>query len=383
MQAPHWRVAAKSARAQVWQRWQGWANAFTHASHTGRDGHAWQTAQRLGRRWVSPCISRRNTGPIYSVRHIRCVAWPLFYFFMSHSLPPTIAPQAAARWAQLAPMATSPWLHEEVASRMAERLQWIKLQPRSWIHWEPLRGGLQVHKRLLEHYPGSLSHLVQGVEKHASLVRQTVLPSWWSPSRWTGPRQLFGLPAEPAQMVWSNMGLHMAADPQGLIGQWCGLLEPNGFLMFSCLGPDTLRELRTVYAQQGWQQPSHAFTDMHDWGDMLLQAGFAEPVMDMEHITLTFETPERLLLELRELGRNLHVDRFGGLRGRQWRSQLLGALEKLAQPGGGGTLHLTFEVVYGHAFKAQTSAGKGNEATISLDEMRATLRKVNKNGATG
>jgi malonyl-CoA O-methyltransferase len=61
--------------------------------------------------------------------------------------------------------------------------------------------------------------------------------------------------------------------------------------MFSCLGPDTLRELRALYAALGWPPPAHEFTDMHDWGDMLVASGFAEPVMDMERITLSFATP--------------------------------------------------------------------------------------------
>ena len=86
------------------------------------------------------------------------------------------------------------------------------------------------------------------------------------------------------------------------MAQWHRALAVDGYLMFSCLGPDTAKELRAVYADMGWPPAGHAFTDMHDWGDMLVQAGFAEPVMDMERITLTFATPQRLLEELRELG---------------------------------------------------------------------------------
>ena len=92
--------------------------------------------------------------------------------------------------------------------------------------------------------------------------------------------------------------------------------------MFSCLGPDTLRELRSLYRSLGWPPPGHDFTDMHDWGDMLVHAGFAEPVMDMERITLTWETPQQVLDELRELGSNLHPDRFAALRGKEWKRQL-------------------------------------------------------------
>lgn len=300
---------------------------------------------------------------------------------MPSDLPPTIAPNAAARWAHMQPVA-SPWLHEEVARRMEERLQWMALQPRRWVHWEPLRGGMQAQALLTARYPKSECYVVQADAKHAQAVGKLMAQAWWSPARWTGPGVHFGMPEQAAQMLWANMALHMSADPQALIAQWHQLLEPDGFLMFSCLGPDTLRELRLLYAAQGWPPASHAFTDMHDWGDMLLQAGFAQPVMDMERITLTFATPQRLLAELRELGRNLHPHRFGALRGRAWHAQLLGALAQLGQPADDGQLRLTFEVVYGHAFKTVPTLTMGPETRVSLDQMRATLRQIKKNGSS-
>jgi malonyl-CoA O-methyltransferase len=145
--------------------------------------------------------------------------------------------------------------------------------------------------------------------------------------------------------------------------------------MFSCFGPDTLRELRQLHAQKGWPAPAHEFTDMHDWGDMLVHAGFAEPVMDMERITLSYETPERLLAELRELGRNLSNERFAALRGRQWRQQLMQALMGLARPEEGGRLSLSFEIVYGHALKPRARAKVASETEIGLDQMRQMLRR--------
>jgi malonyl-CoA O-methyltransferase len=169
------------------------------------------------------------------------------------------------------------------------------------------------------------------------------------------------------------MALHMAADPQALIGRWHEALAVDGFLMFSCFGPDTLRELRSLYQELGWPAPAHEYTDMHDWGDMLVAAGFAEPVMDMERIELTFETPERLLQELRELGRNLHPGRFAGLRGRGWRARLLQALRRLADPEQDGRLRLTFEIIYGHAFKPAPRLPVGGETRFSVEELRASL----------
>jgi malonyl-CoA O-methyltransferase len=170
------------------------------------------------------------------------------------------------------------------------------------------------------------------------------------------------------------MALHEAADPQALLADWHRALKVDGFVMFSCLGPDTARELRAVYARLGWPPAGHELTDMHDWGDMLVQTGFAEPVMDMERITLTYETPARLLQELAELGRNFHPARFAGLRGRGWKAQLEQALaDQLTGPD--GRLSLTFEVIYGHALKAAPKFKVSPHSAVSLDDMRRMLQE--------
>ena len=263
---------------------------------------------------------------------------------------------------------------------MEERLQWMVTKPQRWVHWEPLHGGLQAQTLLAKRYPDSECFVVQTHAEHAQAAIKLIAPAWWKKARWTGPALTFEMPPRPVQMLWANMALHMAADPMALIAEWHRLVDVDGFLMFSCFGPDTLRELRRVYTAMGWTPPSHAFTDMHDWGDMLVHAGFAEPVMDMEHITLSYSSPHKLLAELRTLGRNLHVARFQGLRGRAWRDRLhaglTGALSGKAED---GRLQLTFEVVYGHAFKAQSKLSVRPETSVSLEEMRQSLRKVKKN----
>ena len=221
---------------------------------------------------------------------------------------------------------------------------------------------------LLQRYPKSLCTVLECGADNLTRAEQTLLPSRWHPQAWWQPRaRVLPQIEQPAQMLWCNMQLHMAHHPLTLMQRWHQALQVDGFLMFSCLGPDTLMELRALYRSLDWPTPTHAYTDMHDWGDMLLAAGFAEPVMDMERITLTFETPERLLLELRGLGRNLQPDRFAGLRGRGWHRQLLSALGQ--QP-----LQLTFEVIYGHAFKPAPRLAVGAQSAISLNEMRAALK---------
>ena len=233
---------------------------------------------------------------------------------MSTEHPPTIDPVAAARWHAAAP-AQSPWLHEEVARRMDDRLQWIRQAPAAWCHWDAVRGGLQGHALVSARYPQALCLVTETSPHCVPVAMQALTRPWWSPARWSAGRPRFGLPQEGGvQMLWANMALHMASDPQALIAQWHRALSVDGYLMFSCLGPDTAKELHAVYAALGWPPAGHAFTDMHDWGDMLVQAGFAEPVMDMERIRLTFATPQRLLQELAELGCNLHPGRFAALK---------------------------------------------------------------------
>jgi malonyl-CoA O-methyltransferase len=298
---------------------------------------------------------------------------------MNTERPPTIDPLAARRWMRLAdlkPPVVSPWLHEEVARRMAERLTWIVKKPASWLDWDPVRGGTEGHTLVAENLGDAECFMLAGHMERAQTAMKKIASPWWKPSRWVGAKAPWSPYAKPVELLWANMALHMEADPAVLIAHWHSLLQTDGYLMFSCLGPDTLKELRALYRAQGWPAPSHDFTDMHDWGDMLVKAGFADPVMDMERITLTFDTPERLLVELRELGRNLHVNRFPGLRGRRWRDSMCGRMaDALGNPQDGGRLQLTFEVVYGHAIKVAARVPVRSQSTISLDDMRVALSK--------
>ncbi len=295
---------------------------------------------------------------------------------MPNQRPPSIDPIAASRWLN-APTQASAWLHEEVAQRMAERLDVIRLQPKAWADWQSLKGGVAGHALVAACYPDSDCFVVDVPANQAKFAIYLRAKPWWNLRRHRGRAVQFALPPDAGvQMVWANMGLHMAPDPQALMAQWHKALAVDGFLMFSCLGPDTLRGLRHVYQGRGWGEPAHEFTDMHDWGDMLVAAGFAEPVMDMERITLSFATPERLLEELRSLGKNLHIGRFAGLRGRTWLRSLKAALAaQLPEGREGGRLTLTFEVIYGHALKPVARLPVRPETSLSLDEMRQALQR--------
>lgn len=273
--------------------------------------------------------------------------------------PPRVDPHALLRWQTLQRLAPAPWLHQEVARRMAERLSWIKREPRHIIDWWSHHGG---GLTALEHqYPRA--HIAT-VEPGQDEPTSTSATSWWSRVR--------GKASAPAELLWSNMGLHGVEDGPALMQRWLDALAVDGFLMFSCFGPDTLRELRALYATQGWGEAHSPFIDMHDLGDALVHAGFADPVMDMEVLTLSWPSAQALLTELRGLGRNTAPQRFSGLRTPRWQARLEAELEKQLGP----QPKLSFEIIYGHAFKPEPRVRAQAETSITLDTFRSMTRKI-------
>lgn len=266
--------------------------------------------------------------------------------------------------------AQAPWLHTEVARRMAERLAIVKLQPARVLDWRAHAGGGA--PELQAAYPKALR---LAVERQAGADAPA---PWWSSRRWIGARD--GVLAEgelargEAQLVWANMALHSATDPTRMIRQWHQALAIDGFLMFSTLGPGTLSELQSLYTNQRWGPPMAPLVDMHDLGDMLVEAGFADPVMDQELITLTWASAEAALAELRELGANADPRRVAGLRTPRWRVHLLEALENSRSLRSDGRVGLTFELVYGHAFKPVPRARLAAESHVPLEDLRAMVR---------
>jgi malonyl-CoA O-methyltransferase len=208
----------------------------------------------------------------------------------------------------------------------------------------------------------------------AQAVAREAAP-WWLRRPWRRDAPAIAesaLPANAGQLLWANMMLHAVADPGALMQRWRRALAVDGFLMFSTLGPDSLKGLRELYRDVGWGAAHAPFTDMHDLGDMLVGAGFADPVMDQERLMLTWATPEALLNELRTLGVNADPLRFAGLRTPRWRARLLAALRERAAPD--GRIGLEFELVYGHAFNPPPRAKLAGETRVPLDDLRAMAR---------
>ena len=286
--------------------------------------------------------------------------------------PPLLDAQAAQAWIERS-RPTPAWLSEEVARRMQQRLDWIRTPPKSWADWHPGNGGWEAHVLLRQRYPQAGCWLVEPNPSRLGWARQHLAETWWTSWR-RGQRHAGLAPAQAVDMVWANMLLHHSGQPLDLLKIWNQSLAVDGFVMFSALGPDSLRELHAVHERMHWGAPGPHMTDMHDWGDMLLEAGFAQPVMDMERITLTYAHAVDMLADLRVLGRNTRSDRFSACRGKTWREAWLGAVERWGtRSASDGRLQLTFEVIYGHAIKPLPRIPMAAHSAVSLGEMRAML----------
>jgi malonyl-CoA O-methyltransferase len=177
------------------------------------------------------------------------------------------------------------------------------------------------------------------------------------------------LPIKSASMsmLWSNLMLHWLDDPLPVFREMHRVLEVDGLLMFSTFGPDTLKELRSSFAD-GYVH-TQRFADMHDFGDMLIECGFADPVMDMEVLTMTYASLDDLFRDLRQSGAACAMQaRNHGLMGRIAWQEMRAAYEKLAID---GRLPATFEVIYGHAWKTQPKKAQDGRSIVRFDPQRS------------
>lgn len=292
------------------------------------------------------------------------------------SAPRPVDPVALARVrGRLARAAQPPWLHAEAARRMAARLPLVRRTPSTIVQWGAALGGGGAELRAA--YPQARLVRVEGEEVRPPGDAPAGVRGRWR--SWFAPRQEpvlapAAVPAGAAQLVWASMALHGACDPLALLAAWQRALAVDGFLMFCTLGPGSLPQLRELYRQAGWGSPAAPLVDMHDLGDMMVAAGLADPVMDQESLTLTWSSPEAALAELRSLGGNVDPLRHPALRTPRWRARLLEGLAAQARGRADGRVALSFELVYGHAFKAEPALRVAEHTTFSPEQLQRLAR---------
>ena len=279
----------------------------------------------------------------------------------------------------------SDFLRREIAQRMAERLALVKLTPQAVLDAGCGEGADLVS--LQKRYADARMMGVDAAPAMLAAARKQQGSAWsalnnvlaqWLPNRLRAGKMLGAQPgllcgdfaqlplaANAVDLVWSNMALHWHPQPDRVFAEWRRVLRVDGLLMFSCFGPDTMKELRTALGQVDRAPHVLPFVDMHDFGDMLGEAGFATPVMDMETITITYETTAKLLADVRALGGNPLANRRRGLIGRSAWGRALQILENSRRAD--GRIPLSFEIIYGHAFRPQARTNSRGESIVHFD----------------
>jgi malonyl-CoA O-methyltransferase len=233
----------------------------------------------------------------------------------------------------------------EIRARLLERLDLVRLTPAAALDLGA--GDGEGARALKDRYPRA--QVVALDLSHKMLERAARRQRFWRRfERVLGDAQRLPLRSDSVDLVCSNLMLEWCADPDAVFAEVRRVLRPGGLFTFATLGPDTLKELREGWRRLDAYPHVHRFIDMHDLGDALMRARFAEPVMDVERLTVTYASFDVLHRELRSLGsRNLTQGRRRGLAGRSYRTLLHEMCGRLMQD---SVLPLTVEVVYGHAW---------------------------------
>ena len=242
-------------------------------------------------------------------------------------------------------------LQQEVGRRLLEHLDPITIQPRAIVE-VGCGTGAQL-EALGKRYPAAR---VIGLDVSAAmLARARGRTPWWRRFAGGKPALLRGdaekLPIAPGacDFIFSNLVLHWC-EPDAFFAETARALSTGGLLLFSTFGPDTLRELRSAFAGADDAPHVHGFIDMHDLGDALVHAGFGDPVMEMENITVEYADVMAMARELRATGSaNAWPGRRRGLMTPARWQRMTEGYERFRRD---GALPLTCEIVYGHAWKA-------------------------------
>ena len=254
-------------------------------------------------------------------------------------------------------------LQREVATRMLERLDYIKYQPKTILDVGTGTGFCAHH--LARRYGEARIYALDFAFNMLQLARANA--GWWQRMRHryafiNGDAEQLPLASSSVELIVSSLAIQWCNDLDKVFAEFRRVLAPGGLLMFTTFGPDTLKELRTSWAAVDGEVHVNQFFDMHDVGDALMRQGFAEPVMDTEYITMTYREAMTLMKELKQIGaHNVTRGRSRHMTGKRQLKQMLQAYEQFRSD---GVLPASYEVVYGHAWAPTQSV------SISLDQIK-------------
>lgn len=240
-------------------------------------------------------------------------------------------------------------LQQEVANRLVERMGLMAMKPVSIL--DAGSGTGFVSQLLTERFPKAK---ITALDLAFNMLKQAKSKRSFK-QRWN--KKFNYVHAEVESLPFADASVELIIS--GLTLQWCQdlpkvfkefrrVLAPGGLLLFSSFGPDTLKELRQSWAEVDDMAHVNAFVDMHEVGDALVQSGFADPVMDMEMLTVTYKDVKTLMCDLKQIGaHNVMQGRSHNMTGKNKLKQMIKAYEQFRVD---GLLPVSHEIVYGHAW---------------------------------
>lgn len=260
-------------------------------------------------------------------------------------------------------------VQQEIGDRLFERLQYLKISPKYILDLGCGPGAYS--SKLTKMFPKA--HVV-GLDLARAMLdkarsKQGFFRKW---SLVNANLQKMPFASGTFDLVFSNQVIHWAYPLGPVFRELNRVMNTNGCLMFSTLGPDTFKEIRKAWDGLGTHAHTNDFLDMHDVGDALMSEHFVEPVMDMEILSMHYESLAQLLQSLKDQGvKNIHSQRNKGLTGKNIWNQFEKNYTTLLSES--GKFPLSYEVVYGHAWKGEKrKTDKGTETVIPVSQIVRT-----------
>lgn len=259
-----------------------------------------------------------------------------------------------------------------IGSRLFERLYLLKIEPKYILDLGCGTGYFT--KELKKLYPkANIVSLDIAYEMlHQSKLKQSFYRKWQIVNA-----DMHKLPFANDQfdLVFSNQVVHWSEDMSGLMAEIYRVMAKNACFMFTTLGPDTFQELRKSFAELDAFSHVNDFLDMHDLGDIVYASRYVDPVIDMDMLTAHYISLESLLKNLKKQGVvNINSKRNPSLSGKSTFKRLALAMQRFITED--GMYPLTYEVVYGHAWKGVDNLKINTpKNTFSVDELRSTLKR--------